>query len=124
MVFTARYAMSLYITQICFILRGLNVDKHNYELVNSFAYLGSCTKNDNNKLSKILPNKAHCSLTTIMKSHMVHKFVIIRLHKTLICTVLVYKEDLLNSCTRKKQALEMVTENEMWRIRFNEELHR
>jgi len=89
-VFSVRYALSLYITQIRFVLKGLNVDRYNYELVNSFVYLGSCTKNDNNQLSKILLNNAHRSLTAIMKSQMVQKFVIIRLHKTLICTVLVY----------------------------------
>jgi hypothetical protein len=89
-VFTARYALSPYITQICLVHKGLNVGRHNYDLVNSFVYLGSCNKNDNNKLSKILPNNAHYSFTAVMKSQMVHKFVIIRLHKTLICTVLVY----------------------------------
>jgi hypothetical protein len=33
-------------------------------------------------------------------------------------------EDLLNSFKREKQALGVVRENEMWRIRYNEELHR
>jgi hypothetical protein len=35
-------------------------------------------------------------------------------------------EDLLNAFRRKKQALGLVRENEMWRIRYvyNEELHR
>jgi hypothetical protein len=33
-------------------------------------------------------------------------------------------EDLLNSFKRKKQALGVVRGNEMWRIRYNEELHR
>jgi len=40
-VFTARYALSPYITQIHFVLKGLNVGRQNYELVNSFVYLRS-----------------------------------------------------------------------------------
>jgi hypothetical protein len=33
-------------------------------------------------------------------------------------------EDLLNSFERKGQAFGLVRENEMWKIRYNEELHR
>ena len=132
--FTARYALSPYITQIHFILKGLNVDRHNYALVKSFVYLESCTKTHNNKLSKILPN-AHCSLTAVMKRQMVHKLVIIRLHKTLICMVLVYGCETWRLSTKKKgRPSELFQKekasigtgerkNEMWRIRYNEELH-
>jgi len=58
-VFTVRYALSSYTTQIHFVLTGLNVGRHNYALVESFVYLESRTKTDNNKLSKILPNNSH-----------------------------------------------------------------
>jgi len=73
----------------------LNIVGHNIELVNSYVYLGSRIMDDNNKLPEvqrrlILANNVYYSLITVMKIQLVHKFVKIRLYKTLIDMVLKY----------------------------------
>jgi hypothetical protein len=60
---------------------------------------------DNNKLPEIqrrliLANNAYCSLITVMKIQLVHKYIKIRLYKTLIDMVLKYSCDTLE---RKKK---------------------
>jgi len=113
--------------------QSLNIFSHNIELVNSCIYLGSHIMDDNNKLPKIqrrliLANNAYYMLITVMKILLVHKFVKIRLYKTLIDMVLKYgcdtwkvskkRENFQNSF--KRQISGSVRENVMWIIRYNE----
>jgi len=111
----------------------LNIVGHNIELVNSCVYLGSRIKDDNNKLPEIqrrliLANNKYYSLITVMKIQLVHKFVKIRLYKTLIDMVLKYGCDTWKVSKKtesfpksfKRQISGSVRENGMWRIRYNE----
>jgi hypothetical protein len=73
----------------------LRIGDHNISMVNNFIYLEPCITEDNNEQVEIqrrlkLANKAYYSLYAIMKSCDIHKKTKIRLHKTLIRTVLTY----------------------------------
>lgn len=111
-----------------------------FEEVEKFKYLGVMITRDNDETIEIqgritAANKAYYALIGIMKSNHVHQKTKIKIYQTIIRSVLTYGsetwtmskkiETMLGVFERKvlRRIFGAVLDNQVWRIRYNQELY-
>jgi hypothetical protein len=76
--------------------RAMEIGADVIEVVDEFVYLETCITKQRDELKNVnrrigLAKNAHCSLLPVLKSRETHRQTKIRLHKTLIRAVLLYR---------------------------------
>jgi hypothetical protein len=118
---------------------NLRIGNKIFEAVQSFQYLGNIigNTNNNNKCIKkriMMGNKAYYANRQLGNSSLVSRNSQLQIYRTLVCPVVTYDSESWTLTVEEKRALAVfqrkilrkiygpVKENELWRIRQNDEL--
>lgn len=118
----------------------VQIEKHTFEVVDRFTYLGAIVQMDNDTTHEIkhqinMANKCYFGLLRTMKRRVLSRSVKVCLYKTLIRPVLTYACETWTISKNNEYALQYferkilrrvygpICENGVWRKRYNQELY-